>query len=89
VLLVSLICASIVAACLDQVSPQEFKLSRDDSGSTMEASPRDQIVVTLHADPATGYAWTIAGDLDASVVRLDHEQFQPAFFASASLPSAS
>ena len=57
-------------------------LTAADSGSAVPAAVGDQIVISLDANPTTGYSWQQVPGLDTSVVAFVSEAYQQAPAAS-------
>ncbi|MFA5367437.1 MAG: protease inhibitor I42 family protein, partial [Dehalococcoidia bacterium] len=53
-------------ASADNGEPSVFNVS--ESGSQIELSPGDSLVVTLDSNPSTGYAWSISEIGDEAVI---------------------
>lgn len=53
-----------------------YQLTAADSGSALQAAVGDEIVITLEANPTTGYSWQLAPGLDPSVVAFGSESYQ-------------
>jgi len=65
------------------ISPQEMKLTATDNGSEIELNRGQILVITLEANPSTGYTWEIAElgevvEVDEQVLRQVGEiEFEP------------
>ena len=55
-----------------------IELTAADSGSAIPAKVGDRIVISLEANPTTGYAWQQAPGLDGSVVSFVSESYAQA-----------
>ncbi len=77
VALLTLLAALIVATgCSPQ--QQEVKASIGDNGREMQLKKGQTLVVTLEANPTTGYTWEVAEPLDEQVLRQAGEpEFKP------------
>jgi inhibitor of cysteine peptidase len=58
------------------------ELTASDSGSAISVSNGNKIVISLDANPSTGYTWQQAPGLDTSVVRFVSEDYEQAPAAS-------
>jgi inhibitor of cysteine peptidase len=53
-----------------------IELSAADAGTTVEAKVGDPIVISLEANPTTGYSWQLQPGLDDAVVTFVKEEYQ-------------
>jgi inhibitor of cysteine peptidase len=82
-LLIALMAALVATACAAPGSGGgTTELTASDSGSAISVSNGDTIVISLDANPTTGYTWQQAPGLDTSVVRFVSEDYQEAPAAS-------
>ena len=79
-----LILAATLAACAgDSTVPgATIELTAGDSGSAVPAKVGDRIVISLDANPTTGYTWQQVPGLDTSVVSYVSEDYEQAPAAS-------
>jgi len=74
-LLTLLVALAVATGCRPQ---QEVKASIDDDGREMQLKKGQPLVVTLEANPTTGYTWEVAEPLDEQVLRQAGEpEFKP------------
>ena len=75
-----LILAATLAACGGGTAGggTTIELTASDSGSAKLAKVGDRIVISLEANPTTGYGWQQAPGLDDSVVKFVSEDYQQA-----------
>ncbi|MGA9349804.1 MAG: protease inhibitor I42 family protein [Anaerolineae bacterium] len=66
-LLTLLVAFTVAAGCNPQ--QQEIKASIGDNGREMQLKKGQTLVVTLEANPTTGYSWEVAEPLDEQVLR--------------------
>ena len=52
-------------------------LENKDDGNTVKLEPGDTLVITLDANPTTGYSWHVL-KIDRSILDLRKKEFQPA-----------
>jgi len=64
--LILLVALTVVAGCRPQ---QEVKVGIDDNGREVQLKKGQTLVVTLEANPTTGYSWEVAEPLDEQVLR--------------------
>jgi inhibitor of cysteine peptidase len=64
--LILLVALTVVAGCRPQ---QEVKVGIDDNGHEVQLKKSQTLVVTLEANPTTGYSWEVAEPLDEQVLR--------------------
>jgi len=87
-LIVSLIAVSFLMAGCDLfdlwTKPPQLDLTMLDNGGVVELIKGQRLVVTLEANPSTGYTWTVA-DVDESVLR---QKGDVEFKADSDLPGA-
>ena len=58
--------------------PREVKLTTADNGSEIELKKGQSLVITLEANPTTGYTWEVVEPLDEQVLRQVGEiEFKP------------
>jgi inhibitor of cysteine peptidase len=68
-----LLVLSLLAGCISN----EIKLGASDSGRQIELNKGQVLVITLEANPSTGYTWEIA-ELDTHVMhQIGETEFQP------------
>ena len=51
-------------------------LEKKDDGITVKLEPGDTLVITLDANPSTGYSWHVL-EMDASILKAEKKEFQP------------
>lgn len=73
--LLLIVTAIAVAACGDEAEPgseppQIVEVTAEDTGTTVELVPDDEVVITLESNVTTGFAWTLARAPDAEVLEL-------------------
>ena len=74
-LLILLVALTVATGCRGQ---QEVKASIGDDGREMQLKKGQTLVVTLEANPTTGYSWEVAEPLDEQVLRQAGEpEFKP------------
>ena len=75
-----LILAAMLVACAGGATGggTTIELTSADSGRAITAKVGDQIVISLEANPTTGYAWQQAPGLDGSVVSFVSESYEQA-----------
>ena len=66
-LLTLLIALTLATGCSPQ--QQEVKATMDDNGREMQLKKGQTLVVTLEANPTTGYSWEATEPLDEQVLR--------------------
>jgi inhibitor of cysteine peptidase len=66
-LLTMLVTLTLATGCSPQ--QQEVKAGIDDDGREMQLKKGQTLVVTLEANPTTGYSWEVAEPLDEQVLR--------------------
>jgi len=64
--LILLVALTVVAGCRPQ---QEVKVGIDDNGREVQLKKGQTLIVTLEANPTTGYSWEVAEPLDEQVLR--------------------
>ena len=75
-LLILLVALTVATGCSPQ--QQEVKASIADDGREMQLKKGQTLVVTLEANPTTGYSWEVAEPLDEQVLRQAGEpEFKP------------
>ena len=58
--------------------PSEVKLGVEDSGREIELRKGQLLVITLEANPTTGYTWEVAEPLDEQILRpVGEVEFKP------------
>ena len=58
--------------------PREVQLTAADNGSEIELKKNQALVITLEANPTTGYTWDVVGPRDEQVLRQVGEiEFKP------------
>lgn len=70
--LIVLLCAAVSAA-----APKLIDISDPDDGGTVQMSPGDTLRVRLHAQPGTGYSWTVAKIDPAALAESAPRKFVP------------
>jgi inhibitor of cysteine peptidase len=73
--------ASLLSAC-GPGGGAPIELTASDSGSIVQAKVGDQIVISLEANPTTGYSWQLQSGLDDAVVSFVKEEYQQGATAS-------
>ncbi len=68
--------ALLVAGCSGSGGAATIDLTTTDDGSAVQAAVGDRIVISLDANPTTGYTWQVAPGLDGSVVEFVSEAYQ-------------
>ncbi len=81
VLLLAVLLFAVSALILVSGCGEEKVTVEDDSGEknvtrSLEASVGEEIVVTLEANPSTGYSWRLTEPLDEKVITLERTSFQ-------------
>ena len=66
-LLTLLVALTVATGCSPQ--QQEVKATIDDDGREMQLKKGQTLVVTLEANPTTGYSWEVAEPFDEQVLR--------------------
>lgn len=66
-LLTLLVALTLATACSPQ--QQEVQATIDDNGREVQLKKGQTLVVTLEANPTTGYSWEVAEPLDEQVLR--------------------
>jgi inhibitor of cysteine peptidase len=64
---------TLAAGC----APQEVKLGVADSGRTVELAKGQTVVITLEANPTTGYTWAVAELEEHILQRVGEIEFKP------------
>ena len=82
-LLILLIVLTVATGCSPQ--QQEVKASVSDNGREMQLKKGQTLVVTLEANPTTGYSWEVTEPLDEQVLR---QLGEPEFKAESDLVGA-
>lgn len=82
-LLTLLVALTVATGCSPQ--QQEVKASIGDNGREMQLKKGQPLVVTLEANPTTGYSWEVAEPLDEQVLR---QVGEPEFKAESDLVGA-
>jgi inhibitor of cysteine peptidase len=68
----------LLAAACGSNEPTTIALTAASSGSTVEATVRDPIVIRLEANLTTGYSWQLQPGLDEAVVTFVQEAYEQA-----------
>ncbi|MET1232333.1 MAG: protease inhibitor I42 family protein [Candidatus Limnocylindrales bacterium] len=68
--------ALVIAGCTGAGGGTTINLTSADDGSAIRAALGERIVISLDANPTTGYTWQVAPGLDASVVEFVSEAYQ-------------
>jgi inhibitor of cysteine peptidase len=77
ILAASLAAALLAAACAGSGSDvATTQLTAADSGSAIQVADGERIVISLEANPTTGYSWQQVPGLDGSVVTLISEAYE-------------
>jgi inhibitor of cysteine peptidase len=71
-----LVVALLIAGCTGAGGDTAIDLTATDDGSAIQAALGERIVISLDANPTTGYTWQVAPGLDASVVEFVSEAYQ-------------
>lgn len=66
VMLFGLLLTGLATGCRP---PSEIKVEADDSGCEIELKKGQSLIITLEANPTTGYTWELAGPLDEQILR--------------------
>lgn len=61
---------------LPTLSPADLEIT--DPSNAIEAAPGDHFTITLRTNPASGYHWELAEELDSSIVEYVWKDFVPA-----------
>ncbi len=77
-ILTMVIALSLLAAAATGCRPSEVKLGAEDSGREIELRKGQLLVITLEANPTTGYTWEVAEPLDEQILRpVGEVEFKP------------
>jgi len=71
----------VLSAC----AAQTLELTKDDDGSTQSLDTGQQMAIGLEANPSTGYAWAVDGELPAQLT----QSGEPEYAAESGLVGAS
>ena len=66
--LAAVVVALLVAACGSGESGKTIELSQKDSGTTLQVTQGDELVISLESNPTTGYSWAESKSSQASDV---------------------
>lgn len=77
-MLKQLVVAAVCALCLCGCGPNVIQLTEVDNGRTISCSKGDQIVVTLPANPTTGYVWQSLRTPSSEYLVMTKSMFHPA-----------
>ncbi len=66
--LAAFVVALLVAACGSGESGKAIELSQKDSGTTLQVTQGDELVISLESNPTTGYSWAESKSSQASDV---------------------
>ncbi len=74
-----LIALLVIAAVLMVYGPvpREVQLTAADNGSEIELKKGDVLVITLKANPTTGYTWDVVEPLDEIIEQVGEIEFKP------------
>ncbi len=77
-MLLAVACA-ILSACGSSetrdgtTTPAEVNIGEGDAGETVQLAPGDALVLSLPANPGTGYTWEVQPPLDEEILKPDGE----------------
>jgi inhibitor of cysteine peptidase len=69
-LVVTLACATVVAAGCSSADSARLELTADDSGSTQQLAIDQEMKVALESNQTTGYRWAVDGDVPPQLAQV-------------------
>ena len=67
----------LVAACGSSESGKTIELSQKDSGTTLQVTQGDELVISLESNPTTGYSWAESKSSQAGdVLQLGSKKYE-------------